>query len=232
MNKDRISYQINSEAKSFFLADSCGERDSLSPVSLDEDNCKYNYDSTRDDYLTPHGVIMDVLSEYGVDSFDCDTCCTLDNIPAKFRYRKDGLYLNSGEKVSSSDGLTGTWFPFNWCNPPFPLCKDFIKKAAAEQKKGHTTVMLIPARVETKYWSDYILDKQGGTNRVDVVVRFLRKGLCFWNPETFEKMPVFKNALAIVTFVGNAQTKTIPSPRERARVRVEHLNQTKGDTNA
>lgn len=221
MNKDNFSYQINSEVKGFFQSDSCGERDSLSPVSLDEDNCKYNYGAMRDDYLTPHGLIMDVLSEYGVDSFDCDTCCTLDNIHAKFRYRKDGLYLNSGEKVSSSDGLTGTWFPFNWCNPPFSLCKNFVKKAAAEQKKGHTTVMLIPARVETKYWSDYILDKQGGTNRVDVVVRFLRKGLCFWNPDTFEKMPVFKNALAIVTFIGN-------SPR----VRVEHLNQTKGDANA
>lgn len=78
----------------------------------------------------------------------------------------------------------------------------FRKKASEEQAKGNTTFMLIPARTETKYWADYILDETGRTNRTNVDVIFLRKGLCFIEPDTGEKMPIFKNALALVTFRG------------------------------
>ena len=62
--------------------------------------------------------------------------------------------------------------------------------------------MLIPARTETKYWHDYILDPFGGTNRNHVRVKFLRKGYRFINPDTGEKMGVYKNALALVYFEG------------------------------
>ena len=162
---------------------------------------KYDYTSTRDDYLTPPEIIQTVLENNNRLFFDCDVCCSIDNIPAKFRYRKDGLYLNSGNKVSHNDGLTGTWFPFNWCNPPFDLCKEFIVKAVSEQAKGHTTVMLIPARTETAYWANYILEN-GKATKLDIDVEFLRKGLRFLHPETGKQMPVFKNSLALITFKG------------------------------
>lgn len=162
---------------------------------------KYNFTAERDDYLTPSEIVEYILDTHGLELFDCDVCCSQDNIPAKMRYRKNGLFLNSGNKISDSNGLQGTWFPVNWCNPPFPLCKEFIKKAAEEQKKGHTTYMLIPARTETKYWHDYILDG-GRVLKPNVDVEFLRKGVCFVNPDTDENMPVFKNSLAIVIFKG------------------------------
>lgn len=170
---------------------------------------KYNYTAKRDDYLTPPEIIKEILTSNGFTEFDCDTCCLLDNIPAKFRYRKDGLYSAKNNKLSESNGLNGTWFPYNWCNPPFSICEDFVKKAVAEQKKGHTTYMLIPARTETKYWHDYILDENGGTNRWDVKVKFLRKGICFLNPDNGEKMSVYKNSLALVTFLGHTTTEDL-----------------------
>ena len=162
---------------------------------------KYDFSATRDDYLTPTEIIEYVLDTNNLETFDCDVCCSKDNIPAKFRYRKDGLFLDSGKKVSDADGLTGTWFPVNWCNPPFPLCKHFIQKAVKEQKKGFTTYMLIPARTETKYWQENILSG-GRAENPNIDVEFLRKGICFIHPDTEKKMPVFKNSLAIVTFKG------------------------------
>lgn len=168
---------------------------------------KYDFTATRDDYLTPADIIEYVLGVNRLEKFDCDVCCSLDNIPASFRYRKTGLYLNSGSKVSLSNGLTGTWFDNNWCNPPFKLCEKFVKKAAEEQKKGHTTYMLIPARTETVYWAKYIFDG-GRATRPDVDVEFLKKGVCCVHPETGEEMPVFKNALALVTFRGKRSVTT------------------------
>ena len=162
---------------------------------------KYVFTAQRDDYLTPTEIIKSVLKKHKRKSFDCDVCCSIDNIPANFRFKKDGLYFSDDIKIHDYNGLLGSWYGFNWCNPPFPLCKEFIKKAAEEQKQGKTTVMLIPARVETKYWHDHIL-KDGKANRPNVEVIFLRKGICFIDPDTKEKMPVFKNALALVTFKG------------------------------
>lgn len=177
---------------------------------------KYDFSSKRDDYLTPTDVIDYVLSKNNLERFMCDVCCTKANIPAHFGYKKDGLYLYDSTKLSDSDGLKGDWFLTNWCNPPFSLCEDFIKKAVKEQKRGCTTYMLIPARTETKYWQKYILES-GRATRKNIDVEFLRKGICFLDPETDEPIKmklkqkdgsykevdgVYKNPLALVTFTG------------------------------
>ena len=177
---------------------------------------KYKFTSNRNDYLTPAWFYEKVLDEAGLTMFDCDVCCSEFNIPAHFRYRKDGLYLNSGNKISKNDGLKGTWFPSNWCNPPFNIADKFVYKALEEQKKGHTTYMLLPVRTETEYWFNGIY--KGGKPKKDINVTFLKKGLCFVDPETGKyvqmqkKMPdgsyktvdgVFKEGLALVVIKGN-----------------------------
>lgn len=163
---------------------------------------KYIYVAERDDYLTPPEFITELLKKYKIDKFDCDVCCTKFNIPARLYYTLDGLYSEGTQKLTDNNGLTGEWFDYNWCNPPFGICDEFVEKAAWEQKQGNTTFMLIPARTETKYWHDYILDENGGTTRRCVEVKFLRKGLKFLHPETDEEMGVYKNALALVIFWG------------------------------
>lgn len=61
---------------------------------------KYSFTSKRSDYLTPAWFYEKVLDEAGLTMFDCDVCCSIFNIPAHFRYRQDGLYLNSGNRIS------------------------------------------------------------------------------------------------------------------------------------
>lgn len=162
---------------------------------------KYNFEQKRNDYMTPPGLINNLLKEIGFGAFDMDVCCTEYNIPARY-HNIDGII----------DGLKTDWMKLNWMNPPFDVCDKWVKKAVAEQEKGNTTYALIPARTETKFWHDHILFNP------NVEVRFLRKGLCFIDPETLKPVQmevtdkktgnkklvdgVYKNALAIVIFKG------------------------------
>lgn len=162
---------------------------------------KYNFEQTRNDYMTPPELVNDLLKEIGVECFDLDVCCSHKNIPALF-------HCINGIR----NGLVIDWQKLNWMNPPFDVCQKWIKKAYEEQQKGNTTYALIPVRTETKFWHDYIL------NNPHCEIRYLRKGLCFIDPETMKPVQqrvkqkddsykevdgVFKNALAVVVFRGH-----------------------------
>lgn len=144
---------------------------------------KYNFDWKENDYKTPQVIYQKALDRWEIKEFSLDTCCSDENIPAK-KYFKNGQI----------DGLKNYWCSKCWCNPPFNECKKWIEKAFMQNKHFKTKVaMLIPARTETRYWHDYIL------NNDNVHIEFLRKGYKFLNRDN-EEMGVFKNALALVYF--------------------------------
>lgn len=156
---------------------------------------KYNFKQERSDYLTPPEILEEIFQElnllgiYTGEKFDCDVCCSQKNIPAHHHF------IN-GEQ----DGLKESWHKgWNYCNPEYKVCEKWVKKAYQEFQNGKSSVLLIPARTETKYWQEYILDC-GYATKPNVYVRFLRKGYSFINPEDNSRMGVFKNALAIVIF--------------------------------
>ena len=68
-----------------------------------------------------------------------------------------------------------------WCNPPYSrgLQGKFIAKAAFERERGVTTVMLIPARTDTKAFHKHIWDAEKHQPREGVEVRFLKGRLKF-----------------------------------------------------
>lgn len=153
---------------------------------------KYSYGKIDNTYLTPPTLIQKGLQILAREKnvvdpvkFDLDVCCSNKNVPA-YNYYMYGEH----------DGLNEPWMKYNWCNPPFDECKKWVQKAFAEQQKGNTSILLIPARVETAYWFDYIHYKQ------DVQVTWLRKGYKFLDSQTKKPLGVFKNALAFVTFRG------------------------------
>lgn len=148
---------------------------------------KYNFDWNANDYKTPPELYKKALEFFGIDKFDLDTCCTVENIPAR-EYCKNG----------QTDGLSVDWRAFNWCNPPFNECRKWIAKAYMESQKGNKTAMLIPVRTETAYWHEFILYNG------DVSIEWLRKGYKFIDKDNNE-MGVFKNPLALVYFEGVKQ---------------------------
>lgn len=162
---------------------------------------KYNFEYTKNDYMTPPELYQIALDYFKIDKFSLDTCCTEENIPAQ-------EYYKNGEK----DGLKEPWMAYSWCNPPFNDSAKWVEKAYKESKeRGCNIAMLIPVRTETKFWHDYILYNP------DVEIKWLRKCYTFIDPATKKPVQmkkkqkdgtyklvngVYKNALALVFFKG------------------------------
>jgi len=162
---------------------------------------KYNFEQTRNDYMTPEEVYKPLLVEAGREYFDMDVCCTTNNIPAFYYATESGITtfdkeLDARLTFASLDGLNCNWGLVNWMNCPFDKSRIWIMKAYEQQQEGKTTYAILPVRTETKYWHDYIL------NNPNCEIRYQIKGIRFIDPETMEQMGVFKNALAIVIFHG------------------------------
>ena len=66
--------------------------------------------------------------------------------------------------------------PFSvWCNPPYGRgIGRWLAKAAAERENGVTTVFLLPARTDTKWWHEHVWDASTHHPRTGVEVRFLQ----------------------------------------------------------
>lgn len=145
---------------------------------------KYNYTYSENDYKTPPEIYEMALEHLGLEQFTLDACCSDNNIPALMHFNK-GIY----------DGLTESWEPYTWCNPPYNECKKWIEKAYKENKEKDIVIaMLLPARTETKYFQEYILKND------KCLIQFLKKGYCFLNKNN-QPMGIFKNPLALVYFM-------------------------------
>jgi site-specific DNA-methyltransferase (adenine-specific) len=114
------------------------------------------------------------------DKLNSEFHFTLDPCANKHNHKCDKYY------TAEDDGLTKDWGgQIVFCNPPYgSAIKDWVKKCSEESKKDNTTVvMLIPARTDTKYFHDYIYQKE------NVEVRFLRGRLKFGNSENSAPFP-------------------------------------------
>ena len=64
--------------------------------------------------------------------------------------------------TEEDDGLAQDWHPYRriWLNPPFgKTISLWMKKAYEESQKGCLVVCLVPARVDTRWWHDWVKDK-------------------------------------------------------------------------
>lgn len=81
----------------------------------------------------------------------------------------------------NENGLIQSWDNERvFCNPPYGRdLKLWIKKAYDEREKAELIVLLIPARTDTSYFHDYILNKSE--------IRFLRGRVKFIDPSNHTK---------------------------------------------
>jgi len=100
------------------------------------------FSSEKTDWETPQNLYDLLDKEF---NFTCDVAASPDNY-------KHPLYFHKG-----IDGLKQPWEGICWCNPPYGRdISKWIEKAHTEAQNGVTTVMLIPARTDTRYFHDYI----------------------------------------------------------------------------
>ena len=128
------------------------------------------FSSKSDEWSTPQGTFDALNVEF---SFDIDLAATAEN-------SKCGHWFYDAE----DDSLTKAWsrgHKRGWLNPPYSrqLCGKFIAKAADERAKGFLTVMLLPARTDTKAFHAHIWDAEKHQPREGVEVRFLKGRLKF-----------------------------------------------------
>ena len=127
------------------------------------------YSSSTDQWATPQDFFDELNKEF---SFDLDPCADENNHKCEryFTKERDGLKMDwGGSRV--------------FCNPPYGReIGEWVRKCYEEgHKEGTIVVMLIPARTDTKYFHDYIL------NRAEL--RFVRGRLRFGDAETGAPFP-------------------------------------------
>ena len=97
--------------------------------------------SKTDSWSTPKALYDELNKEFSFDDYDP---CPLNDNPEK-------------------DGLSEEWAAITFCNPPYSDLKStkkklgWVDKAHKECQKGKTIVLLIPARTDTQWFHDVIL---------------------------------------------------------------------------
>lgn len=133
-----------------------------------------HFSSKDQTWETPQDFFDKLNKEF---NFTLDPCCTKETAKCKKYFTPE------------DDGLSKSWDGETvFMNPPYGRAiKDWIKKAS-EIKNG-TVVCLIPSRTDTKYFHEYLYQKE------NVELRFLKGRLKFGGAKNSAPFP---SLLAII----------------------------------
>ena len=128
---------------------------------MDTQTQKLMFSSKSSEWETPQDFFDKLNKEF---KFTLDPCCTHEN-------KKCEKYYTMEE-----DGLSKSWKDeIVFVNPPYADIGRWVKKAYEESANNNAAVvMLIPARTDTKYWHDYIME-------MATAVYFIKGRLKFYN---------------------------------------------------
>ncbi len=124
-------------------------------------NTELMFSSKTDQWATPQALFDDLDKEF---HFTLDPCANAEN------HKCEKFF------TAEDDGLAQDWSEHRvFCNPPYGrVVSKWVEKCYREGCKDNTVVvLLIPARTDTAYFHDFIL------NRAEV--RFIRGRLKFGN---------------------------------------------------
>ena len=145
------------------------------------------FSSKSNEWATPQETFDRLNAEF---LFDLDLAATAENakVPSFYTKEMDSLQISwSGDTMRKDGPACG------WLNPPYSrgLQAQFIAKAAEERRKGFLTVMLLPARTDTKAFHEHIwFDRDGYSGpREGVEIRFLRGRLKFGGSKNSAPFP-------------------------------------------
>jgi phage N-6-adenine-methyltransferase len=118
------------------------------------------------DYETPDDIFEPLDLEFG---FTLDVAAHEGNAKCKDFFTED------------DNGLLQPWHGVCWMNPPFGrVMKKWVKKAFEEWKRGSTVVCLLPARTNTAWWHDWVMQGEIRFIRGEVTFKGQKNGL--WMP--------------------------------------------------
>ena len=108
--------------------------------------------------------MADFDTKFGTGKQDWETPDSIfDPLNAEFGFVLDVAASEGNGKclqffTKEQDGLMQDWHGPCWMNPPFGEQGQWAEKAYRESLKGETVVCLLPARTNTRWWSNYCKD--------------------------------------------------------------------------
>lgn len=146
------------------------------------------FGKASDEWKTPAAVFNALDDEF---HFDLDAAATADNALCP-NYRGPDHPTPEGR-----NGLVFKWALSTFVNPPYSKCRAFVAKACEEARAGHTVVMLIPSRTDTRMWHESIWDAEKHQPRPGVEVRFIKGRLKFGGTGRPENSAPFPSVVVI-----------------------------------
>ena len=128
------------------------------------------FSSASDVWATPQDLFDELNKEFG---FNLDPCALPDNAKCEKYFTPE------------INGLSQCWGGYVvFCNPPYGRqIYDWVKKCYEESRNpGTTVVMLIPARIDTRYFHEFIYHKAKE-------IRFIKGRLKFGNAKNAAPFP-------------------------------------------
>lgn len=147
-------------------------------------NSKWGSNVGNQYWQTPH-YFFDILK----DNFDIelDAATTIDN-----PLRTPSFY------TEQDNGLNQPWVTWTYCNPPYSETELWVRKAYYEMIRGHNSLLLLPANVDTKWFHQYIWNRYKDQAHEGITVKLIYKRIWFVGAPAPAK---FSNMLVI--FGGN-----------------------------
>lgn len=108
-------------------------------------NTDLMFSSATDQWSTPQQFFNDWAKLF---PFTLDVCAGASNAKCARYFDRE------------TDGLRQDWAPETcWMNPPYGReIGRWVRKAYEESQKGATVVCLLPARTDTAWWHDYVIE--------------------------------------------------------------------------
>lgn len=102
---------------------------------------------------------------FSSDRYDWETPQDLfDALDREFRFSLDAAASVTNAKVAhyytvEDNALVQPWWGTVWCNPPYGReIGGFVRKGWESALEGATVVMLLPARTDTAWWQDFVME--------------------------------------------------------------------------
>ena len=131
-------------------------------------NADAMFSSRTDLWETPQDFFEKLDKEF---HFTLDVCALPENAKCAAYYTPE------------MNGLVQPWRGKCWCNPPYGRkIGEWVKRAHNYAMEGITTVMLLPARTDTQWFHDYILNPKRE-------IRFIRGRLKFGGAKNSAPFP-------------------------------------------
>lgn len=123
------------------------------------------------------------------DKLNADYHFTLDPASTEENHKCDKYY------TKENDGLSKDWRgEVVFCNPPYGKeIGVWVKKCYDESRRGVKIVLLVPSRTDTRWFHEYLYNRDGDGIRIEFLrgrLRFTNRTFPSWRPDgNFEASP-------------------------------------------